>query len=109
MRDLTSAIRGSLRDLSPEYFQFRADSYEGEDGDLFVEVKSTQHNGNGYGMVNVSRQAALGCIEATDDETTVHLTCMFRHNVTRLTISPSLRELSEEAMKARMAHELRIS
>ena len=109
MRDLTSAIRGSLRDLSPEYFQFRADSYAGEDGDLFVEVKSTQNNGNGYGVVNVSRQAALGCIEATDDETTVHLTCMFRNNVTRLTISPSLRELPEEAMMGRIAQELRVT
>lgn len=106
--DLRAAVKRSIRELGPEYYNFNLDSFEGDNA-LFVEVKSLQHNGNGYGVVNVSRQVALGCIEATDDDVTVHVTVMFRDNVSRLTVSPGLRELAEEEQQGRIAQELRIS
>lgn len=109
MTDLRSAVKQSIRDLGTKYRHFRLDTFEGEDGDLFVEVKSLKHNGNGFGVVNVSRQVALGCIEATDDDVTVHITCMFRSNVSRLTVSPGLRELADDELQGRISQELRIS
>lgn len=109
MSELTSGVRKYITDLGPEYRNFRLDSFEGEDGDLFVEVKSLKHNGNGFGVINVSRQVALGCIEATDDDVTVHIICMFRGNVSRLTVSPGLRELADDELRGRISQELRIS